>query len=133
MPFPSPGDPVVVWHEVPPSRQPREPHQTVVDHVGPKTFTVAGSDAVFNTSTGRSRTVRTGTGAFRTRTYIAVPANTDRGRAVLGEHRVRGLEDTAVAAIDRWRVDRNANNLRALIEALQELEDASDPTATTGP
>jgi hypothetical protein len=81
--WPANGSRVVVWSDRSPSRTPREPHEATVDHVAGLTFTVAGVDATFNRSTGRSKPVRRGSGALASETYVAVDVDSERARDVL--------------------------------------------------
>jgi hypothetical protein len=74
----------VVWSERPPSPTPRDPHESTVDHVAGRTITVAGLDATFNRSTGRSKPVPRGPGAFAFKTYVAVDLDSERAHEVLG-------------------------------------------------
>src|ERR1700712_3379016 len=67
-----------------PSPTPRDPHESTVDHVAGRTFTVAGHDATFNRSTGRSKPVPRGPGAFAYETYMAVDLGSERAHEVLG-------------------------------------------------
>ena len=53
--WPTHGERVLVWSERPPSSTPRDPHETTVDHVAGRTFTVASLDATFNRSHGPHR------------------------------------------------------------------------------
>jgi hypothetical protein len=114
---------VVVWSERPPSASPREPHEATVDHVAGRTFTLTGLDAVFNRSTGRSKPIRRGPGAFGTDTYVAVDAGSERAREVLGAAELRDRTADATRAVNAWLADRSLANRRAAIEALQALDD----------
>lgn len=120
--WPEQGTRVLVWSERPPSSKPRDPHEATVDHVAGRTFTVAGLDAVFNRSTGRSRTVRRGPGAFATLTYVAVDAGSDRARDVLGAAEQRERDAEASRAVHAWLADRSAENRRAVIDAMRALD-----------
>jgi hypothetical protein len=112
-----------VWSERPPSSTPREPREATVDHVAGRTFTVAGIEATFNRSTGRSKPVRRGAGAFASDTYVAVDADSDRARRVLGAATRRDRDADAARAVHTWLADRSGPNLRAAIDALTALED----------
>ena len=114
---------MVVWSERTPSRTPREPREAVVDHVAGRTFTVSGIDAAFNRSTGRSKPVRRGSGAFGADTYVAVDADSERAREVLGAAELQDRTANATRAVQAWLADGSASNRRAAIEALQALED----------
>jgi hypothetical protein len=118
--WPTPGARVVVWAERTPSRAPRE---AVVDHVTGRTFTVAGLEAVFNRSTGRSKPVRRSPGAFGTDMYVAVEADSERARQVLGAADRSERTEEATRAVNTWLADRSESNRRAAIEALQGLDD----------
>lgn len=118
--WPAVGDEVVVWIEVPPSRQPREPRRATVAHVGQRTFHVDGLDASFNRSTGRAKTVRTG-GEMSARGYVAVPADSDRGREVLVEQSHRTQLEVAVRAAQAWMANHSESNRGALARALEDL------------
>lgn len=115
------GDAVVVWLEVPPSRTAREPAERRVDHVGLKSFTVEGLDAVFNRSTGRSKTIRD-RGELSARTFVAVAADSARASEVLGRQRQQTLDEAATRAVQAWLTDRSPGTRRAAIEALHALE-----------
>jgi hypothetical protein len=121
--WPSTGTRVIVWSERPPSSAAREPHESTVDHVAGRTFTVTGIDATFNRSTGRSKPVRRGVGAFASETYVAVDAASDRARDVLGSAARRDRDAEATRAVHAWLARRNPENRRAAIEALTALDD----------
>ncbi len=121
--WPTAGTRVLVWSERPPSSTPREPREATVDHVAGRTFTVAGIEATFNRSTGRSKPVRRGAGAFASDTYVAVDADSDRARRVLGAATRRDRDADAARAVHTWLADRSGANLRAAIDALTALED----------
>ena len=116
------GTRVVVWAERVPSRTPRDPHEATVDHVAGRTFTVEGLDAVFNRSTGRSKPVRRGPGAFGTDTYVAVDADGDRGREVLGSAARSELVAEAETAVRAWLAAHTEENRQAALDALQEID-----------
>lgn len=122
--WPIQGDRVVVWTERTPSPTPRDPHEATVDHVAGRTFTVTGIDAVFNRSTGRSKPVRRA-GAFGSVTYVAVAADSDRARAVLGAAEQHDREAEATRAVYAWLADRSGENRRAVIEAMLALDEDS--------
>lgn len=126
--WPAVGTRVVVWTERPPSKTPREPHETIVDHVAGRTFTVSGLDATFNRSIGRSKPVRRSAGAFGTETYVAVDADSDRAREVLGLEAHRQLEDEAVQEVRTWLTDRSADARRAALNALTALNAQNSET-----
>ena len=116
-----PGAPVVAWFTIPPSSTPRDPRETVVDHVGSRgDFTVTGVDATFRPD-GHARPVR-GKGAFAP-AWVAVPADSDEARQVLGEARRRAAEDAAVEAVQQWLVTRDQVSLRRAVEAMEKLEE----------
>lgn len=121
--WPATGTRVVVWSERPPSSTPRDPCESTVDHVAGRTFTVTGIDATFNRSTGRSKPVRHGAGAFASDIYIAVDADSDRGRGVLGAAVRRDRDTEATRAVHAWLADRTSTNRRAAIHALEALDD----------
>lgn len=121
--WPAPGARVLVWSERPPSSTPRDPHEATVDHVAGRTFTVAGVDATFNRSTGRSKPVRHGAGAFASTTYVAVDAGSKRARDVVGSKERRDRDVEASRAVHAWLADRSRANRQAAIEALQALDD----------
>ena len=114
---------MVVWLERVPSRAPREPHEAVVDHVAGRSFTVEGLDATFNRSTGRSKPVRRTPGAFGTDTYVAVDADSDRARAVLGDALRSDRAADADAAVRAWLAERSEQARRRAIEALEALDE----------
>lgn len=113
----------MVWAERTPSRTPRDPHEAVVDHVAGRTFTVDGLEAVFNRSTGRSKPVKRDPKAFAADTYVAVDADSERAREVLGGAELAGRTGDATRAVNAWLADRSQANRRAAIEALQALDD----------
>jgi hypothetical protein len=86
------------------------------------TFTVAGVDATFNRSTGRSKPVRRGSGAFASETYVAVDADSERARDVLGAAVRRDREAEAARAVQAWLGDRSSANRHTAIEALRALD-----------
>lgn len=121
--WPTSGARVLVWSERPPSSTPRDPREATVDHVAGRTFTVAGIDATFNRSTGRSKPVKHGSGAFASQTYVAVDLDSDRARDVVGAA-VRGDRDAeASRAVHAWLADKSPANRRAAVDALQALEE----------
>jgi hypothetical protein len=122
--WPISGTRVVVWSERPPSSTPREPLESTVDHVAGRTFTVTGIDATFNRSTGRSKPVRRGAGAFASETYVAVDAESERARDVVGASTRRDRDDDARRAVQAWLADRSPANRRAAIDALEALDEA---------
>jgi hypothetical protein len=113
----------VVWSERPPSSTPREPHEGTVDHVAGRTFTVAGLEASFNRSTGRSKPIRHGAGAFGSQTYVAVDADSERARQVLDTAARRDRDTEATRAVHAWLAERSPANRQAAIEALRALDD----------
>jgi hypothetical protein len=121
--WPTIGARVLVWSERPPSSKPRDPHESTVDHVAGRTFTVTGVDATFNRSIGRSNTVRRGAGAFASETYVAVDADSDRARQVLGAAVRQDRDAEASRAVHAWLADRSPANRRAAIAALTALGD----------
>ena len=123
--WPSQGARVLVWSERPPSPKPRDPYEATVDHVAGRTFTVAGLDATFNRSTGRSHPVRHGPGAFATETFVAVDADSDRACNVLGAATRRDRDAEASRAVHAWLASRSRDNRRAAIAALQALDDGA--------
>jgi hypothetical protein len=100
--WPTVGARVVVWFERPPSSTPREPHEGAVDHVVGRTFTVAGLEATFNCSSGRSKPVRHGAGAFGSETYVAVDADSERAHQVLDTAARRDRDAEATRAVHAW-------------------------------
>ena len=102
------GARVVVWTERTPSRSPREPREAVVDHVAGRTFTVAGLEAVFNRSTGRSKPVKRDPKAFASDTYVAVDAGSERACEVLGEAELQARTAAATRAVNMWLTDHSA-------------------------
>lgn len=120
--WPAIGSRVVVWFERVPSKTPREPHEAVVDHVAGRSFTVDGLDATFNRSTGRSKPVRRTPGAFGTDTYVAVDADGDRAREVLGNALRSDREADADAAVRAWLVERSDETRRRAITALEAID-----------
>jgi hypothetical protein len=121
--WPTHGERVLVWSERPSSSAPRDPHEATVDHVAGRTFTVAGLDASFNRSTGRSKPVRHGSGAFASVTYVAVDADSDRAHDVLGAAVRRDRDTEAARAVHAWLADRSPTNRQAAIDALRALEE----------
>ena len=115
------GTRVVVWSERVPSRAPRDPHVATVDHVAGRTFTVEGLEAVFNRSTGRSKPVRRGPGAFGTDIYVAVDAESSRGREVLGDAAHGELVTLAETAVRTWLTSHTEQNRQDAVAALQAL------------
>jgi hypothetical protein len=113
--WPAAGARVVVWSERPPSPTPRDPHESIVDHVAGRTFTVAGHDATFNRSTGRSKPVPRGPGAFAFETYVAVDLGSERAHEVLGAADRRDREAEATRAVQAWLGDRSSANRHAAI------------------
>ena len=111
--WPTVGAWVVVWSERPPSRTPREPYEGTVDHVAGRIFTVAGLEASFNRSTGRSKPVRHGAAAFGTETYVAVDADSDRAHQVLDTAARRDRDTDAIRAVHAWLAERSTANRRA--------------------
>ena len=122
--WPTTGTRVLVWSERPPSSKPRDPHESTVDHVAGRTFTVTGIDATFNRSTGRSHTVRRGAGAFASETYVAVDADSDRAGQVLGAAVQQDRDAEASRAVHAWLAERSPANRRAAIDALTALEES---------
>lgn len=122
--WPTTGTRVVVWTERPPSSAPRDPHGSTVDHVAGRTFTVSGLDATFNRSTGRSKPVRRGPGAFASETYVAVDADSERARDVLGAAARRDRDAEATQAVHAWLADRSPASRQAAIRALRALDEA---------
>ena len=122
--WPATGTRVVVWSERAPSSAARDPHESTVDHVAGRTFTVTGLDATFNRSTGRSRPVRRGPGAFASDTYVAVDADSERAREVLGAALRRNRDAEATRAVHAWLADRSVENRRAAVRALTALDDS---------
>ena len=94
-----------------------------MDHVVGRTFTVTGLDATFNRSTGRSKPVRLRTGAFGSVTYVAVDADSGRARDVLGTAEQRARDTAANRAVHAWLADRSRENRRAVIDAMQALDE----------
>jgi hypothetical protein len=123
--WPAVGSRVLVWSERPPSSTPRDPHESTVDHVAGRTFTVVGLDTTFNRSTGRSKPVRRGAGAFASDTYVAVAADSERARAVVGATERRDRDVEANRAVHAWLADRSRENRLALIEAMRALDEDS--------
>jgi hypothetical protein len=121
--WPTVGARVLVWSERPPSSTPRDPHEATVDHVAGRTFTVAGIDATFNRSTGRSKPVKRGSGAFGSETYVAVDVDSERARDIAGTAARRGRDAEATRAVHSWLAERSAHNRQAAIDALQALND----------
>ncbi len=104
---------------------PRNLHEATVDHVAGRTFTVTGIDATFNRSTGRSKPVRRGTGAFGSVTYMAIAADSQRARGVVGATEQRDREAKASRAVNAWLADRTPANRRAIIDAMRALDEDS--------
>ncbi|MFC5061969.1 hypothetical protein [Actinomycetospora atypica] len=116
--WPTIGTRVVVWFERVPSKTPREPYEVIVDHVAGRSFTIEGLDATFNRSTARSKPVRRTPGAFGTDTYVAVDADSDRAREVLGDALRNDREAEADAAVRAWLAERSDQARRLAIAAL---------------
>jgi hypothetical protein len=104
--WPTVGARVVVWSERPPSSTPRDPYEGAVDHVAGRTFTVAGLEATFSRSTGRSKPSRHGAGAFGIETYVAVDADSGRARQVLHTTARRDRRDQLRPPRDRPNLQR---------------------------
>jgi hypothetical protein len=121
--WPAVGDRVVVWTERTPSRTPRGPHEATVDHVAGRTFTVAGIDAVFNRSTGRSKPIKRDPKAYAADTFVAVDAASERAQQVLGHAELQDRTAAATRAVTAWLADHSAENRRAAVEALKALDD----------
>ena len=108
---------------------PADPREAVVDHVAGMSFTVAGLETTFNRSTGRSKPVRRGPGAFGTDTYVAVDAASDRAREVLGATARRQHETRSVEAVRVWLTERSEPTRRDAIAALAALDPRPRPRA----
>jgi hypothetical protein len=121
--WPAVGARVVVWSERPPSNTPREPGEGTVDHIVGRTFTVAGLEATFNRSTGRSKPIRHGAGAlFGSQTYVAVDADSERAHQVLDTAARRDRDTEATRAVHAWLAERSGRKPATAIEALHALD-----------
>lgn len=112
-----------MWPQRPPSSTPRDPQEAAVDHVAGRTFTAAGLDTIFIRSTGRSKPVKHGSGAFASVTYAAVDADSKRAHDVLGAALRRDRDSEAGHAVQTGLADRSPANRQAAIDALQALSE----------